>query len=446
MNEENTPLEKVNSWIKNSVTLKLITITILVLLLLIPTSMITSIIQEREDLNNQAINEVSSKWANKQLINGPILSIPLLYEQKKGEDIVKWSKLLQILPEQLSINGKIDPEKLKRGIYEIVVYKSYLSFSGNFILDQKIDQTNLKEIKWDQAFLTIGITDLRGIEDKLLVKWNNQSLKVQPGSNIPEIIYSGITVNLPNMETLQDKSVAFQFDLKLQGSQNMSFIPVGSETKIELDSSWPSPSFNGAFLPDHRDVRNDGFSASWKVLQLNRNFPQSWIGLSNGEQLNQSAFGVDLILPLDDYQKSMRSAKYAVMTIALTFLIFFLVEIINRRKIHPFQYTLVGLSLCIFYVLLVSISEQTNFNLAYLISSAAIVTMITFYSHSVFKVKKFTMLLLSTLIGIYGFLFITLQLADYALLMGSIGLTLIMAATMYYTRNINWYRLNIQSD
>lgn len=446
MNEENTTLEKVNSWIKNSVTLKLITITILILLLLIPTSMITSIIQEREDLNNQASNEVSSKWANKQLINGPILSIPLLYEQKKGEDIVEWSKLLQILPEQLLINGKIDPEKLKRGIYEIVVYKSYLSFSGNFILDQKIDQANLKEIKWDQAFLTIGISDLRGIEDELLVKWNNQSLKVQPGSNIPEIIYSGITVNLPNMETLQDKSVAFQFDLKLQGSQNMSFIPVGSETKIELDSSWPSPSFNGAFLPDHRDVRNDGFSASWKVLQLNRNFPQTWIGSSNGDKLNQSAFGVDLILPLDDYQKSMRSAKYAVMTIALTFLIFFLVEIINRRKIHPFQYTLVGLSLCLFYVLLVSISEHSNFNLAYLISTGAIVTMITFYSQSIFKERKFTMLLVATLIGIYGFLFITLQLADYALLMGSIGLTLIMSATMYFTRNINWYSLNIQSD
>ena len=446
MNEENTAIEKVNSWIKNSVTLKLITITFLVLLLLIPTEMITSIIQEREELNNQAINEVSSKWANKQVINGPILTIPLNYEQNKGEDIKEWTKFLQVLPEKLSVNGKIDPEKLRRGIYEIVVYKSNISVSGSFIFNQKVDQTNLKEILWSEAFLTIGISDLRGIEDELFVKWNDQDLKVQPGSKITDIIYSGITINLPNIENLQDKNVPFQFDLKLQGSQNLSFIPVGSETNIEVNSSWPSPSFNGTFLPDHRDVRKDGFSAHWKVLQLNRNFPQTWIGLSNGEKLNQSAFGVDLILPLDDYQKSMRSAKYAIMTVTLTFLIFFLVEIINGIKIHPFQYTLVGLSLCLFYALLVSISEHSNFNLAYLISTVAIVTMITFYSYSVFKVKKFTMLLFATLIAIYGFLFITLQLADYALLMGSIGLALIMAATMYYTRNINWYSLNLQSD
>jgi len=324
MNEENPAIEKVNSWIKNSVTLKLITITFLVLLLLIPTEMITSIIQEREELNNQAINEVSSKWANKQVINGPILTIPLNYEQNKGEDIKEWTKFLQVLPEKLSVNGKIDPEKLRRGIYEIVVYKSIISVSGSFIFNQKVDQTNLKEILWGEAFLTIGISDLRGIEDELFVKWNDRDLKVQPGSKITDIIYSGITINLPNIENLQGKNVPFQFDLKLQGSQNLSFIPVGSETKIELDSSWPSPSFNGAFLPDHRDVRKDGFSAHWKVLQLNRNFPQTWIGLSNGEKLNQSAFGVDLILPLDDYQKSMRSAKYAIMTVTLTFLIFFL--------------------------------------------------------------------------------------------------------------------------
>ena len=158
--------------------------------------------------------------------------------------------------------------------------------------------------------------------------------------------------------------------------------------------------------------------------------------------MQNSAFGVNLIMPLDDYQKSMRSAKYAAMTIALTFLIFFLVEILNGRKIHPFQYVLVGLGLVLFYVLLVSISEHSNFNLAYLISSVAIVSMITLYSYSIFRVRKLTLLLFATLVGIYGFLFVTLQLADYALLMGSAGLTLILGLTMYFTRNVNWYKLN----
>ena len=182
------------------------------------------------------------------------------------------------------------------------------------------------------------------------------------------------------------------------------------------------------------------------MLQLNRNFPQSWIDTGEAEKLQNAAFGVDLILPLDDYQKSMRSAKYAIMTIVLTFLIFFLVEILNGRKIHPFQYTLVGLALSLFYILLISISEHTNFNLAYAISTCAIVGMISLYSMSVFKMPKLSMLLVATLIGIYGFLFVTLQLADYALLMGSIGLTIILAITMYFTRNINWYKLNIATS
>ena len=260
------------------------------------------------------------------------------------------------------------------------------------------------------------------------------------------MIYSGVTINLPDIENIVNKTVDFDFILKLQGSQNMSFIPLGSTTKVNITSNWPSPSFNGNFLPDRREVTNEGFKANWKILQLNRNFPQAWIGTNQSEKMNNSAFGVDLILPLDDYQKSMRSAKYAVMTIALTFLIFFLVEILNGRKIHPFQYALVGLALCLFYILLVSISEHSNFNLAYSISTFAIVSMITLYSLSIFKVRKLTILMVITLIGIYGFLFVTLQLADYALLMGSVGLTLILGVTMYFTRNINWYKLNIETD
>ncbi|PIQ29731.1 MAG: hypothetical protein COW63_11560 [Bacteroidetes bacterium CG18_big_fil_WC_8_21_14_2_50_41_14] len=182
------------------------------------------------------------------------------------------------------------------------------------------------------------------------------------------------------------------------------------------------------------------------MLQLNRNIPQSWVYGDQRENLNNAAFGVDLILPLDDYQKSMRSAKYSVLTIALTFLIFFLVEILNRRKIHPFQYTLVGLALILFYVLLISISEHTNFNVAYFISTVAIVSMVSLYSMSIFKLRKFTMILTTILAAIYGFLFVTLQLEDYALLMGSIGLTIILGATMYFTRKINWYQLNFESQ
>ncbi len=447
MNKENTPFERINNLLKNSVMLKLVTVTILMLLLLIPASMIKSIIQEREQLNNQTTNEVSSKWADKQQVKGPILTIPLTYEYESDNNKkLVTTKYLHILPDNLTIDGEIIPEKLKRGIYEVVVYRSLLKVSGDFNLTVAPDPQNLKAIRFDQAFLTIGVSDLRGIKNQININWSGKDLNVKPGSKLPDLVYSGVTVELNDTEALVGKKIPFDYSIDLQGSKNLSFVPMGNNTKVSLRSPWQSPSFDGNFLPDNRKLSNKGFTASWSVLQLNRNYPQSWIGNSHAQKIEDSAFGVNLILPLDDYQKSYRSAKYAAMTIALTFLIFFLVEILNKRKIHPFQYALVGLALCLFYVLLVSISEHSNFNLAYAISTIAIVAMISLYSLSVFKKIKLSTLLATIVSAIYGFMFVTLQLADYALLMGSIGLTVILGLTMYFTRNINWYRLNIETE
>lgn len=458
MEKQTTLLENIGNWIKNSVTLKLITITILMLLLLIPTSMIQSVIYERELLSEVTNAEVSSKWAESQQINGPVLTIPILYEyeeeiddKKKTTRTVQQTYYYHMLPEALNIDGEVTPERLKRGIYEVVVYQSELGITGKFKMDhanlnQKIKQANLKEIRYDQAFLTIGITDLRGIKDQIAVQWNDQPLMAKPGSLISNIISSGVTIELPNLSDMQDAAIDFDFSLVLQGSKNMSFVPLGNVTEVSLKSNWDSPSFNGNFLPDFREVTENGFSAKWKILQLNRNLPQSWLGTNHADNMTNAAFGVDLISPIDDYQKSMRSAKYAAMTIALTFLIFFLVEILNKRRIHPFQYALVGFGLCLFYVLLVSISEHSNFNFAYGISTFGIITIISLYSLSIFKAKRLTSLLVVILLGIYGFLFVILQLADYALLMGSIGLTIILGLTMYFTRKIDWYKLNASSE
>jgi inner membrane protein len=177
-------------------------------------------------------------------------------------------------------------------------------------------------------------------------------------------------------------------------------------------------------------------------LELNRNYPQFWIGNRNAEALKNSSFGVDLLSPANDYQKAMRSAEYALLVISLTFLTFFLVEIFNQKKMHPFQYILIGLSLCLFYTLLLSISEHTNFNLAYLISSIAIISMIGFYAKAILNNLKQTIVLIMILFFTYSFVFITLQLQDDVQLIGSIGLTAILAFTMYITRNINWYQLS----
>ncbi|MEM6525189.1 MAG: cell envelope integrity protein CreD [Bacteroidota bacterium] len=457
MEEKNTTLDKVGSWISNSVMLKLALITFLMLLMLIPTSMIQSIIYERELLNEQASLEVSSKWGHSQTINGPILTLPIIYEyreteKKDNEENIKTyqkTEYFHILPNELKINGEVNPQLLKRGIYESVVYKSDLLLSGHFNLStdeiqERVKQQNLKAIQWDKAFLTIGISDLRGIKEQLSLKWLKDDIHAQSGTKISQIS-KGVTAKLPDLSQIDAKKQNFQLRLDIQGSQNLSFVPLGDVTNVALKSNWESPSFDGSFLPDARKVTENGFEASWKVLQLNRNIPQYWQGNRTDQSMYEAAFGVTLISTVDDYKKSVRSAKYAVMTIALTFLMFFLVEIINKKKIHPFQYALVGLGLCLFYVLLVSISEHTNFNISYGISTFGIIAMIGLYSISVFKLKKLSALLSMTLTGIYAFLFVTLQLADYALLMGSLGLMVILGLTMYFTRNIDWYKLSISS-
>lgn len=410
--------------------------------------MTKDIISERRHMNSEAMTDVSEKWGWSQEVNGPILVIPVDYlvtEKKEDKTETRLeTRHFTVLPEQLIIDGDVTTKKLERGIYEVVVYKSVLDISGTFIVNPEFDSANLNRIRYNDAFLTMGISDLRGIENSLDFNWNKSRQEVSPGSKIPETIASGVTIPAPGIEKMTGKVIPFSMKLHLQGSKNLRFVPLGKTTRVSLKSDWSAPKFNGNFLPDNRDLpETGGFSADWQVLQLNRNYPQSWIGSMEGKKLKSSSFGVDLIIPLDDYQKATRSAKYGAMTIALTFLVFFLAEILNKRRIHPFQYALVGLALCLFYILLVSLSEYMAFNTAYMLATLSVVLMISLYSLSVFKANKLSMILAVTLTGIYGFMFVTLQLADYALLMGSVGLTLILALTMYFTRNINWYNLNI---
>lgn len=447
--ENENAIEKVNSWMKNSLMLKLITITILILLLLIPTSMIKSIINERELLSEEARREVSSKWANSQQLTGPILTVPLYFEEEEIVDDKRvfnsWTENLRILPRDLKINGEINPESLKRGIYEVVVYKSDLKIEGHFDVSKlAINKKDLKEIRWNESQISFGISDLRGISNRLKLKVNQEEVKIKPGSPASYVIKSGIS-GRTNLTSLVEKPIKFSLDLDLQGSESLSFVPLGTTTEVNLTSPWSAPSFKGQFIPKSRTVNENGFAANWMVLELNRTYPESWIGDLFASGMMQSSFGTDLILPLDDYQKSMRSSKYAVMTIGLTFLIFFIMEIMNKRKVHPFQYTLVGLSLSTFYVLLVSLSEHVSFNLAYGISMVAIVCMISAYSLTVFRKRQQSVVLTSVMIGFYGFMFVTLQLTDYALLLGSIGLVIIIGLTMYFTRNINWYGLKFST-
>jgi inner membrane protein len=421
-----------------SATFKLIIIGLLILIMLVPGAMIRNLINEREQTQLEVLSEIGSKWGYGQTINGPVLSIPYYHYIEQDEKQYREIRFAHFLPGQLEVEADVTPEIRYRGIYKTVVYNTMLKVSGSFDFpdtdELKIERTAVLP---DDAFVQVGITDMRGIQQVLPFGWNQQVLEVEPGIPTDDISASGFHVRISLEE---GDHFDFQFELNLNGSDHLYFVPVGKSTNIRMRSPWKHPRFDGAFLPDKRDISDGGFEASWKVLHLNRNYPQSWKG--SAFHTEDSAFGCYLILPVDQYQKTMRSAKYAIMFIALTFMIFFFVEILNKRRIHPVQYLIVGLSISIFYVLLLSLGEQVGFNLSYLISSVAIVGLITAYAASIFRYSKLTIVLGICLALLYVFLFILIQLQDYALLLGSIGLFIAMGLIMYTSRNVDWYSAN----
>jgi inner membrane protein len=247
---------------------------------------------------------------------------------------------------------------------------------------------------------------------------------------------NGISIKLQNLNNSQFPG-NFSCQLHLKGSELLQFAPLGEVTEIKLKSIWNDPGFVGNFLPEKKEINKDGFTAYWKVLHFNRNFPQSW--KNNSYSLKEDDFGVKLVTLADHYQKNMRSAKYGILVILFTFLSFFLNEIITKQRIHPFQYVLVGFAILIFYLLLLSISEQIGFNLGYIISALSVILMVLLYSRSFLDKWKNSLILSSILAFSFGFIFVLLQLESLALLVGSIGLFAVLALTMFFTRKINWY-------
>ena len=435
--EDKSFFEKLNNWIKNSITVKLFSIGIIILLLLIPTFMVEDLIRERQYTSQNAIAEVGSKWGGSQIITGPIITIPYNgYVKNEKDELIATTQYAHFLPNQLDISGNTSTEKRYRGIYEIVVYNGKLNIKGEFSFPKPVElNIDPKNILWNEAFIQMGITDMKGIKDNIQLSLGNKKYSFNPGINSNDIAESGVSTKIDLSDTLSH--LTFNFDLNINGSSLLYFIPLGKETNVELSSTWNSPSFDGSFLPTSREVNKDGFKSKWKVLHLNRNYPQQW--KENKYNVSESSFGVNFLVTVDHYQKSTRAAKYAILIITLTFMGFFFVEIINKKRIHPFQYIIVGLAVCIFYALLLAFSEHIGFNLAYILSGVLIIGAITYYSKSIFDSNLPIILISSILTILYGFIFIIIQLEDYALLMGSIGLFIVLLTIMHISRKIKWY-------
>ena len=409
-------VKKTENYIKRSVTLKIASVGIIILLLLIPATMIQNLIRERQSRRDSVVKEISQKWGYSQIITGPFITIPFKTFFKDSAGKTQFNlNYLHILPETLDITGEMKPEVRYRSLFEAVLYNINLKFSGNFKLPLA-SQLNMdsNNILWDKAYLSLGITDLRGIQDKILISYNNSVYDANPGLKTTDLAAAGVGTLIKPL--LPNETNSFSFDLNLNGSEQVSFIPVGESNTVRINSSWPSPSFNGSFLPTAREVKKDGFLANWKILHLNRNYPQFWV--DSQYKVTQSAFGVKLIMTADIYQKSMRLAKYSIMFLVFTFAAFFFSEIINKKRIHPIQYILIGIAILIFYTLVLSLSEHMHFNYAYILSAASVTLIISGYAKAIIPNSRFALMIMGILAILYGYLFIILQLEDYCTHLG----------------------------
>jgi len=435
--------------------LKMGVMVFLILFLLIPLGMIRSVLRERVGRRDQAVAEISASWGAPQTVAGPLLVIPYRVRTPvwKEELVNGQMKRIQVeeertgrgffLPEMLKIEGEALPRKLFRGIYPAIVYTSTLRIEGRFAPpDFSPWKVEPEDILWDQALISLAVSDLRGAQDALRITFDDTSYALVPGSLVPGL-ESGVQARLPGLEP-GNEGWTFATDLKLNGSERLVMAPFGMSTVASLKSNWPDPSFQGAFLPAERSVEADGFTADWNISYYGRGYPQQWNSLDTGAvptatRINGSLFGVHFIQAVDSYRHAERSMKYGLLFFVMIFTSFFLFEVLTGMRIHPFQYALVGAALCLFYLALLALSEFIPFGAAYALGAAIATAMISLYSAKVLRGGRRSMVVALLLILIYALLYVILRLQDYSLLVGTAGLFLALGAVMFATRNIDWY-------
>ncbi|CAM3670553.1 cell envelope integrity protein CreD [Flavobacterium saliperosum] len=433
-----------------STTAKMIMVGVLTLVLLIPLQYVKELIYERSERKKEVVSEVTQLWGEDVFFYGPILKVPYksytetaVLDSKTKQTVIQRNTSISyafFFPETLNNTSDIKKNSsLKRGIYNNVVFTAEMKFNGNFG-KPNFEKLGIKEadLLWDKAALVVKTTNLKSIKSDLNIKLNNQTFTFESKEE-EDNFYGTLETGAFDYKTLAaNNKLDFNFTMKYNGSNSVKFIPIGKTTQISLNSDWESPSFEGMFAANDttKTISNKGFHADWKILHINRSFSQQYD--SKIPNLNGYSFGVKLIETVDEYQQNERASKYGFLVIGLTFLIFFLIQSVNKINIHIFQYTMLGLALIMFYTLLISITEHSSFSLAYLIASVAVIGMIVLYSVSILKTKKFPLFIGLSLAGLYSFIYVIIQLENYALLVGSIGLFIILGLVMYFSRKIDW--------
>ena len=416
-------------WVNNScsISFKIFLIMILILVMLIPKGMVEDLVYERKDRSIEAINDVSSKWGRNQVIDGPVISIPL----KEGSSDKKY---FHMYCKKLNVSAKVDSEERNRGIFSAILYTSTIDLKGNFNIPQA-RELGLQEgsLDYSRAFLSVGISDPLGIAEGVKVDINGTEYEAKPGLPVNTGMCKGFHIPLEIDAGQRELNVSSI--LKVNGSEQLEITPTVNNTEVSMTSNWKDPSFMGSFLPAKRDVKDTGFSAHWNVHDLQGNIENSWFDKNSNQ--SKPKFGVRLIQVNDVYQRILRVIKYAILFISFTFAAVFISERLTRMSIHPLQYLLTGLASLFFYVFLLSLSEHMAFNAAYGLTSLVITLLIAGYAKAIFRSLKMAFTMGGICSFLYLFLFGTLQLEDYALLMGSCGLLFILAIVMYLTRGLN---------
>ena len=454
---------------------KIVLLFLLVLLLLIPLTMIRGLISERNHTARSAEEGIMEAWGSELIAIGPVIAIPgtrteeyITKSERDGErvEISKKPFTIIVTPQKLDIRSNYKTEIRKRGIFSVPLFSGDLLFSGTFN-PQAALSTLLpnEEAHLNQAELIIALSSQKGIRRLDKAFWNDQAsgqnreLFFQPGSrglvftgganSIGGMYYessqinSGIYAAIPdliNSETL------FEIAIAIQGGQLVRFLPVGQDSHVEISADWPSPSFQGAFLPGSSDITDNGFSAVWDISYLSRDIPLYWknegVELTRRD-ISNSLFGVNFFRAIDTYSLNTRAVKYAILFLVVPFLTLFLLEIFTKKRIHLVPYLLSGIANIIFYLLLLSLSEQMQFYMAYLIAAAAVAVLLTLYSRSLLPSwnKSGYMGLVVTLS--YVLLYAVLNAESYALLIGSVGAFVVVALVMFLTRKLDWYGTDI---
>lgn len=426
-------------WTRSKLLIKSVVITIIVLVLLIPAYQVQNLVAEREARQREAVTEVSSKWAGAQRIAGPVLALPYLKNTADTANKLTTVKhTAYFLPDEIAVDAKVAPQERSRGIYKVVLYTSQVGVTGSFdnIPVEKLGvPANL--ILWNEAYIKMNIADTKGLNDELKLRWNDSLLTLTPqrSSDASETLAAPVVLDQYGVL----KKLSFSTTLSLNGSEKLLFTPLGKTTTVQVAAQWPHPSFTGDLLPQTFTTAGNGFTANWKSLAHKRPFAQYWTDDAFTEaQLADASFGVDLFIPVNGYQKTMRSVKYAALCIVLTFAAFFLIETVNHKSVHPFQYGLIGLALILFYLLLLSFSEYTGFNVAYAIATTATIALIGWFVKGILGSGKLSGVLSLLLLLVYVYVFTILQLQDFALLLGSVGLFISLAAIMYFSKRWTW--------